>query len=118
MPNRNQDPVAFTLRPRFFKKRINTQGSVSRVLRTAKPGKIKKSLVPVEKAHQQAGYHPAKKAGDEADGQRRASQRRAVNNQLGIEQNRTHHKSGQKVVPHSHLGKGSRQRNGSIHAQR
>lgn len=61
MPNRNQGPVAFTLRPRFFIKRINTQGSVSRVLRTAKSGKIKKRLVPVEKAHQQAGYHPQKK---------------------------------------------------------
>ena len=86
--------------------------------RGRKTGKIEKSLLMVKAPNQHAGGDSAEKAGQNPDNQRCRSQRHTVQNQLRIEQNRTHHKGRQPIVLHTALGEGSGQWNGSVHTQR
>ena len=78
--------------------------------------KIKKLPVPVKEKDEQAGGAAADKAADDADRQGRPSKCRAVDDELGIEQDRRHHKGRQPVLPHALPAEGGRDGDGPVHA--
>ena len=83
-----------------------------------KTGEIKKAPVPIEHADQQACGAAAEKAGDDPHRKHFRPQRGTVDDELGIQKNRSHHEGRQPVMAHPLSGKGRGNGNGAIHAQR
>ena len=83
-----------------------------------KSREVKEWLIFIKSMDQKSRCHAAQKTGHQSDCQNSGTQRRTVNDQLWVEQDRRHHESSQPVFPHSLFGKGCRNRNGSVHTQR
>ena len=86
--------------------------------RVAEAVKIEKSFFGKEQVYQDAGQTAAYRTGDNPHGQGLGPQRRAVENQLRVQENGGHHKSSQPVIPHSLPGKGGGKGNRPVHAER
>ena len=67
---------------------------------------------------QEPGSRAAGKAGEDTHHEHRISQSGAVDDQLRVQQDGTHHKGGQPVVLHPSFGKGGGYGDSSIHAER
>ena len=75
-------------------------------------------LSPEKLPYHQSRRRSADEAGQDADGQSRGAQGGAVDDELGVEQDGTHHERRQPVVLHAALGEGGCKRDGAVHTQR
>ena len=80
--------------------------------------KIEEFPVPEKQMHKESRSTAAGEAGHDPHRQSSGPKRRAVYDQLGIEQNRGHHKRCQVILPHPLLPERSRDGNRPVHAQR
>ena len=83
-----------------------------------KTGEVKKLSVPVECMDQKPCRAAAEEAGHDAHREYGGAKRSAVDDQLGVEEHRGHHKGRQPVMAHALTGKRRGDRNGAVHAER
>ncbi len=80
--------------------------------------KVEEFPVPVKDEHEQPGGAAAEEAGADAHQQRSHPERRAVNDELRVQQDGCHHECREPVFPHSLFSEGRGDGNRSVHAER
>lgn len=118
MPSRKYGPVVLIFRPQVFgvaeqKLRVGVAA-----LRLFKAGKIKEGSALAKPSHARSRRDSAEEAGYDAHRESVLAQRRAVQDELRIEQNGAHHEGGQPVIPHTAARERRRDRDGAVHTQR
>lgn len=82
-----------------------------------KAGEIEEAFAAIKGIDQQSRRAAAEKAGHDAHRQYRRPQGGAVDDELGIEEDRGHHERGQPVMAHALFGKGRRDGDGAVHTK-
>ena len=118
MPNKKINPRSLYIPPQIFQIPQDKVWIRIPAFRFLEAIKIEKWPVLKKDMEQQSGAYPAGKAGDDAYRKHRISQGSAVDDQLRIQQYRTHHKCSQPVVFHPSFGKSGRYGYRPIHTER